>query len=138
MSDQFHRQAPIRGEQGNDADCSGAMHKNGSDNTGEKQDTRFKPGQSGNPKGRPKGARSRVSESLLEELAQHFETKGKDAIDVVFKERPHDYLKIIASLVPKQMEIDDLRPKLKAEDLTDDQLAEIALGGIHLPPLGHG
>jgi hypothetical protein len=37
----------------------------------------------------------------------------------VFKERPHNYLKIIASLVPKQMEIDDLRPTLKAEDLTD-------------------
>ena len=110
------------------------------DNTAPKQriGRPFKPGQSGNPKGRPKGARSRVSESLLEGLAQHFETKGKNAIDVVFKERPHDYLKIIASLVPKQMEIDDLRPKLKAEDLTDDQLAEIALGGIHLPPLGHG
>ena len=120
------------------ADCNKAMQGNGPDNTGQKQDNRFKPGQSGNPKGRPKGARSRVSESLLEELAQHFETNGKNAIDVVFKERPHDYLKIIASLVPKQMEIDDLRPKLKAEDLTDDQLAEIALGGIHLPPLGHG
>jgi len=79
-----------------------------------------------------------VSESLLEELADHFETKGKAAIDVVFNERPHDYLKIIASLVPKQMEIDDLRPRLRAEDLTDDQLAEIALGGMPLPPPGHG
>jgi hypothetical protein len=101
-----------------------------SDNTALKQQIGrpFKPGQSGNPKGRPKGARSRVSESLLEELAQHFETKGKAAIDVVFQERPHDYLKIIASLLPKQMEIDDLRPKLKAEDLTDDELAGIIQG----------
>ena len=32
------------------------------DPTGEKQDTRFKPGQSGNPAGRPKGSRNKVSE----------------------------------------------------------------------------
>ena len=81
------------------------------DNTGEKQDSRFKPGQSGNPKGRPKGARSRISESLLGELAEHFETKGKAAIDVVFTERPQDYLKIIASL-PNQPWTEPLRSEL--------------------------
>ena len=37
--------------------------------TEKKQDTRFKPGQSGNPAGRPKGSRNRVSEKLLETLA---------------------------------------------------------------------
>ena len=74
------------------------------DDTGEKQDTRFKPGQSGNPTGRPRGARNKVSEGLLEALAKHFEANGDAAIETVFKERPHDYLKIIASLVPKQME----------------------------------
>ena len=96
------------------------------DDTGEKQDTRFKPGQSGNPNGRPKGARNRVSEGLLEALAKHFETNGDAAIESVFKDRPHDYLKMIASLVPKQMEIEDKRPARRAEDLTDDELAAIA------------
>jgi hypothetical protein len=79
--------------------------KSAPDATGAKQDTRFKPGQSGNPAGRPKGARNKISEGLLEALAKHFESNGAEAIEKVCADRPHDYLKIIASLVPKQMEI---------------------------------
>ena len=98
------------------------------DDTGQKQDARFRPGQSGNPNGRPKDARNKVSEGLLEALAKHFEANGTAAIESVFKDRPHDYLKIIASLVPKQMEIEDKRPQRRAEDLSDDELAAIAAG----------
>ena len=36
------------------------------DNSGSKQDTRFKPGQSGNPAGRPAGSRNRASLLLAE------------------------------------------------------------------------
>ena len=95
--------------------------------TEKKQDTRFKPGQSGNPAGRPKGSRNRVSEKLLETLASDFDAHGKEVIEKVRSDRPADYLKIIASLVPKQMEIEDLRSHRKAEDLSDDELAAIAL-----------
>jgi hypothetical protein len=94
--------------------------------TGQKQDSRFKPGQSGNPAGRPKGSRNKVSEKLLEALAIDFEDHGKEVIEIVRAERPADYLKIIASLVPRQMEIDDLRTSRKAEDLSDNELAAIA------------
>jgi hypothetical protein len=76
------------------------------DFTGRKQDTRFKRGQSGNPAGRPKGARNKVSEKLLEALALDFDTHGKAVIEKVRSDRPHEYLKIVASLVPKQMEIE--------------------------------
>jgi hypothetical protein len=71
-----------------------------------KQDTRFRPGQSGNPAGRPKGTRNKVSEKLLEALALDFDAHGKEVIETVRAERPHEYLKIVASLVPKQMEIE--------------------------------
>ena len=94
--------------------------------TDKKQDTRFKPGQSGNPAGRPKGSRNKVSEKLLEVLALDFETHGQEVIEKVRAERPADYLKIVASLVPKQMEIDDRRTHMRAEDLSDDELAAIA------------
>jgi hypothetical protein len=43
----------------------------------------------------------------LETLAEHFEKHGKDAIEKVYAESPRDYLKIVASLVPRQMEIED-------------------------------
>jgi hypothetical protein len=66
---------------------------------------------------------------LLETLAEHFETHGKDAIEKVYAESPRDYLKIVASLVPKQMEIETRLPSRRAEDLTDDELAAIAAGG---------
>ena len=97
-----------------------------SDNTSKKQNTRFKPGQSGNPAGRPRGSRNKVSEKLLEALAIDFDDHGKEVIEKVRVERPADYLKIVASLVPKQMEIDDLRASRRAEDLSDNGLAAIA------------
>src|SRR5262245_54183970 len=75
--------------------------------TGVKQDTRFKPGQSGNPAGRPKGARNKVTENLLEAIASDFEAYGREVIEKVRAERPHEYLKIVASLVPKQMEVEN-------------------------------
>ena len=45
-------------------------------------------GQSGNPNGRPKGARNRLSESVLSELITHWEEHGRDAIDRTCKEKP--------------------------------------------------
>jgi Family of unknown function (DUF5681) len=89
----------------------------------------FKPGQSGNPPGRPKGARSKLSESFLKALADDFDSNGIEVIEKVRSSRPHEYLKIVAAVLPKQMQREDLTPRRKAEDLTDDELATIASSG---------
>jgi len=89
----------------------------------------FKPGQSGNPAGRPKGARSKLSESFLKALSDDFSSNGIEVIEKVRNDRPHEYLKIVAAVLPKQMQLEDLTPNRKAEDLTDDELASIASGG---------
>ena len=89
----------------------------------------FKPGQSGNPAGRPKGSRSKLSETFLKALADDFDSNGIEVIETVRSSRPHEYLKIVAAVLPKQMQLEDLTPRRKAEDLTDDELATIASSG---------
>jgi len=64
------------------------------DTTEKKQNTRFKPGQSGNPAGRPKGSRNKVSEKLLEALAIDFDDHGKQVIE---KEHMYRYLRGVVS-----------------------------------------
>jgi hypothetical protein len=70
---------------------------------------------------RPKGARNKISEKFLEALAIHFEVHGETAIDKVYQERPHDYLKIVASVLPKRMEL-DTAPEKPPSKMTDDEL----------------
>ena len=67
----------------------------------------FKPGQSGNPKGRPKCARSKLSESFLADLHDVFLEKGKAAIEEVCKEKPAEFLRVIAAVLPKQLGAED-------------------------------
>jgi hypothetical protein len=80
--------------------------------------TRFRPGQSGNPKGRPKGSRHKLGEDFLAALRQDFEQHGVGVIEKVRQERPDAYLKIIASVLPKELDVrtDPL------EELSDDEL----------------
>jgi hypothetical protein len=70
----------------------------------------FKPGQGG----RKKGARNRLGEDFLLALANDFESHGAEAIERVRIERPDAYLRVIASLLPKDLNLnvtkyDDLR-----------------------------
>ena len=80
----------------------------------------WKPGQSGNPAGRPKGSRHKLSEDLFKALAEDFENHGKDAIVKMREDRPGDYIRVIASLVPKEATL-RINP---FDDLTDAQLFE--------------
>ena len=66
----------------------------------------WKPGQSGNPKGRPKGARVKLADRFLKDLQADWKVNGKDVIQKVREKHPDQYLKIVASIVPKDYRVD--------------------------------
>jgi hypothetical protein len=68
--------------------------------------------------GRVKGARNRLSMSFVTALAKEFEEHGAESIRICRIERPHEFLKIVASLLPKELELTDSR----LTDLTDVEL----------------
>ena len=70
-----------------------------------KEDTQFKPGQSGNPAGRPKGSRNKLSEQFLQALSDDFNEHGMEAIIAMRESSPRDYNRIIAMLLPKLHEL---------------------------------
>jgi uncharacterized protein DUF5681 len=65
----------------------------------------FKPGQSGNPKGRPKGARNRLGTQFLEALETDFNKFGAQAIALVREKKPETYMRVVADLLPKEANI---------------------------------
>jgi hypothetical protein len=78
--------------------------------------------------GRPKGARNKHSESFINAFAQDFEQHGAAVIEKVRKDRPQDYLKVAAALLPKQMEVKTAGTGSMSE-LSDAELMNILLHG---------
>jgi hypothetical protein len=76
------------------------------------------PGQSGNPAGRPKGSRNRLSEDFVAALYNDFQDHGSAAIAACRAQKPDVYVRVIAGLLPKDMTI----KVQQLDDLTDDQL----------------
>ncbi len=68
--------------------------------------------------GRAKGARNRIAYKLIEALERDFQEHGEEAVKIARIERPVEYLKIIASVIPKEFSLEDNR----LNDLNDDEL----------------
>ncbi|WP_426418461.1 hypothetical protein [Bradyrhizobium genosp. A] len=65
---------------------------------------RFLPGNSGFG-GRPKGSRNRLGESFIADLRDAWEIHGADVIARVARDDPAALLKVIASLMPKDVNL---------------------------------
>jgi hypothetical protein len=57
--------------------------------------------------GRAKGTRNRLSQEFLSALLAEFEAHGAEAIRICRTERPIDFVKIVASLMPREIEFQD-------------------------------
>lgn len=80
------------------------------DNTGQKQ-PHWRPGESGNPAGRPKGSRNKLGEDFLSAFSKDFALHGAGVIERVRSDRPHDYLRVVVSILPKIIKTEDDRPR---------------------------
>ena len=88
--------------------------------SGERADvaTRFSSQRQPVTNGRPREARDRLSRAFLYGLAGDFDKNGIWAIERVRKKDPATYLRVIASLQPKEFEVSD---PLRA--ISDEKLA---------------
>jgi hypothetical protein len=68
--------------------------------------------------GRVKGSRNKLTAKFVSALCEDFEKNGEEAIRIARTERPHEYLRVIAAILPKELDINDNRLK----DIPDDEL----------------
>ena len=99
----------------------------------------FKPGVSGNPRGRPKGSRNKLTEDFARALSEDFEAHGPSAIETCRLTEPAKYVSIIASLMPKDVTI-SARPlaQLSEDELRHaiDVLEHLSSAGIPAVRIG--
>src|SRR5271155_3200737 len=77
---------------------------------------KWKPGQSGNPAGKPKG-RQHLENQFLADLAKDWEESGQEALIAAREKDPVGYVKVVASLMPKKVD-----PDGALEGITRDEL----------------
>lgn len=78
----------------------------------------YQKGESGNLNGRPHGSRNKLSEAFLKDMLAAWEKRGAEAIKTFVDERPHEFVKLVATILPKHFNL----KVNEFDDLTDEQL----------------
>lgn len=80
---------------------------------------RFVAGNGGNG-GRSKGSRNKLGEAFIADMFADWEQHGAATIEAVRTEKPDQYLKVVASILPKDLNVNINN----MDDLTDDEILE--------------
>lgn len=83
--------------------------------------------------GRPKGSRNLLAEMFWSDLHDAWKAKGKQAIDDMIRDKPGDFVKVVASQMPKEF----LMKSANLDDVSDDELADIIATIRALASAGH-
>lgn len=102
----------------------------------------FKPGESGNPAGRPTGSRNQLTEDFLKDFHESWKRNGKEAIEALCADSPKDYVKVALEItkasIPKQVNLKDEREESNLASLTTEQLAAVIALADTMAELGGG
>jgi len=95
----------------------------------------FKPGKSGNPKGRPKGSRNKLSEDFFRDLSEAWQAFGKPALMTAAWTHPVEFVRVVAQLMPK--DVDVTVTNIRAERMKSSELEALIeqYGGMAQDPL---
>jgi hypothetical protein len=96
--------------------------------------TPFPPGVSGNPAGRPRGSRGKLSEDFLQDLHAAWNAHGIQALERCAMEEPSQFCKLIANLLPRDVNL-NLTPDLDVADFTTKFRNAVQLLGNDPPRL---
>jgi hypothetical protein len=89
---------------------------------------KFQSGHSGRPLG-ARDTRARLTKTVFEDMLQHWcepvtpgstRRKGQAALEVCFKQSPGEYLRLTASVLPKEFVFESV-----TSDLNDEQIDEL-------------
>ena len=72
-------------------------------------------GQSGNPTGRPRGARSKLTEAFIGDVLAIWERRGPAILEKCATRDPIGFVNVVAGLMPKKAQLDVELPSV--EDL---------------------
>jgi hypothetical protein len=76
--------------------------------------------------GRPRGARNRLANRVFEDVLEFWNepvkdgstvTKGKAAMLTMWRERPHEFVKFVGSVMPKELIFEDATTNMTIEEL---------------------
>lgn len=100
------------------------------ESTGRKQDGTFAPGVSGNPKGRTKGSRNKFADQFLKDFMDSWELGGAEALETVRSEDPAVYIRVAASILPKELNVNEGETALERllEQYSNDELDRLIAG----------
>ncbi len=79
--------------------------------------TRFSSKRQPEKTGRPRESRDRLTSKFLYEFAAHFDIHGAKAIKALYESDPEAYVRVAASLLPKEIEV-----SRKMDGMDDDKL----------------
>ena len=65
----------------------------------------FKPGQSGNPAGRPLGTRNKFSEAFVSDVAAVWESRGRGILEKMAQGEPARFAELCGRLIPKDVSL---------------------------------